>query len=91
MIVCAEAYIAAVRQRDEQAASQMSVQQVVGSEATFTLGALGFPEAFDALLAETNAEDTFRKVNGAIALSGTGAELLADPQVRAAYLEGGAH
>ncbi|MCB9614647.1 MAG: HEAT repeat domain-containing protein [Sandaracinus sp.] len=64
----AEAYIAAVRQRDEQAASQMSVQQVVGSEATFTLGALGFPEAFDALLAETNAEDTFRKVNGAIAL-----------------------
>lgn len=64
----AEAYIAAVRQRDEQAASQMSVQQVVGSEATFTLGALGFPEAFDALVAETDAEDTFRKVNGAIAL-----------------------
>jgi branched-chain amino acid transport system ATP-binding protein len=30
-------------------------------------------------------------VNGAIALSGTGAALLADPQVRAAYLEGGAH
>ncbi|MDE2363054.1 MAG: ABC transporter ATP-binding protein [Hyphomicrobiales bacterium] len=29
-------------------------------------------------------------VNGAIAMSGTGAELLADPQVRAAYLEGGA-
>jgi hypothetical protein len=64
----AEAYIAAVRQRDEQAASQMSVQQVVGSEATFTLGALGFPEAFDALLAETAAADTFRKVNGSIAL-----------------------
>lgn len=64
----AEAYIAAVRQRDEQAASQMSVQQVVGSEATFTLGALGFPEAYDALVAETAAEDTFRKVNGSIAL-----------------------
>jgi HEAT repeat protein len=64
----AEAYIAAVRQRDEAAAAQMSVQQVVGSEATFTLGALGFPEAFDALIAETNAEDAFRKVNGAIAL-----------------------
>ena len=30
-------------------------------------------------------------VNGAIALSGTGEALLADPQVRAAYLEGGAH
>jgi branched-chain amino acid transport system ATP-binding protein len=29
-------------------------------------------------------------VNGAIAMSGSGAELLANPQVRAAYLEGGA-
>ena len=29
-------------------------------------------------------------INGAIAMSGTGADLLADPQVRAAYLEGGA-
>jgi len=28
-------------------------------------------------------------VNGLITLSGTGRELLADPQVRAAYLEGG--
>ncbi len=30
-------------------------------------------------------------VNGVITLSGTGAELLANPQVRAAYLEGGRH
>jgi branched-chain amino acid transport system ATP-binding protein len=30
-------------------------------------------------------------VNGLITLSGTGRELLADPQVRAAYLEGGHH
>ncbi len=30
-------------------------------------------------------------VNGRITLSGTGAELLAKPEVRAAYLEGGAH
>jgi len=29
-------------------------------------------------------------INGAIAMSGAGAELLANPQVRAAYLEGGA-
>ena len=28
-------------------------------------------------------------VNGLITLSGTGAELLANPEVRAAYLEGG--
>ncbi|AQT48375.1 MULTISPECIES: ABC transporter ATP-binding protein [Bartonella] len=30
-------------------------------------------------------------VNGAVTMSGTGAELLADPKVRAAYLEGGRH
>ena len=30
-------------------------------------------------------------VNGNITMSGTGKELLADPQVRAAYLEGGRH
>ena len=28
-------------------------------------------------------------VNGTITLSGTGADLLANPEVRAAYLEGG--
>ncbi|MBX3249637.1 MAG: HEAT repeat domain-containing protein [Myxococcales bacterium] len=64
----AEAYIAAVRQRNAEAAAQMSVAQVVGEEATFALGSLGLPDAFDALYAETTAEDTFRKVNGAIAL-----------------------
>ena len=30
-------------------------------------------------------------VNGQITLSGTGRELLARPEVRAAYLEGGRH
>ena len=30
-------------------------------------------------------------VNGSITLSGSGKELLANPEVRAAYLEGGAH
>ena len=30
-------------------------------------------------------------VNGSVTMSGTGAELLARPEVRAAYLEGGAH
>jgi branched-chain amino acid transport system ATP-binding protein len=30
-------------------------------------------------------------VNGSVTMSGTGKELLADPQVRAAYLEGGHH
>ena len=36
------------------------------------------------------AHRAYVMVNGSIALSGTGAELLANPQVRAAYLEGGA-
>jgi branched-chain amino acid transport system ATP-binding protein len=30
-------------------------------------------------------------VNGSITLSGSGKELLANPEVRAAYLEGGHH
>ena len=30
-------------------------------------------------------------VNGRITMTGTGAELLARPEIRAAYLEGGAH
>ncbi|MEM9068793.1 MAG: HEAT repeat domain-containing protein [Myxococcota bacterium] len=64
----AEAYIEAVRQRDERAASQMSVGQITGAEATFALGSLGFREAMQPLMAETEAEDQFRRVNGAIAL-----------------------
>jgi HEAT repeat protein len=64
----AAAYIEAVRQRNAQAADQMSVQQVVGSEATFALGSLGFREALEPLMAETNAEDPFRQVNGSLAI-----------------------
>lgn len=64
----AEAYIEAVRQRNEEAAAQMSVRQTTGSEATYALGSLGFREAMDPLMAETQAEDAFRRVNGAIAL-----------------------
>lgn len=63
-----ESYIDAVRARDAQAAEQMTVAQATGGEATFALGSLGFREAFDPLMAETEAEDPFRKVNGAIAL-----------------------
>jgi branched-chain amino acid transport system ATP-binding protein len=37
------------------------------------------------------AHRAYVMVQGRITLSGTGAELLADPSVRAAYLEGGAH
>ncbi len=64
----ADAYIAAVRERDENAAAQMSRAQVIGSEATFTLGSLGFAEAFDPLMAEVQSDDQYRRVNGAVAL-----------------------
>jgi branched-chain amino acid transport system ATP-binding protein len=37
------------------------------------------------------AHRAYVMVNGLITMSGTGAELLADPKVRAAYLEGGGH
>jgi branched-chain amino acid transport system ATP-binding protein len=37
------------------------------------------------------AHRAYVMVNGAIALSGTGQELLASPEIRAAYLEGGRH
>jgi branched-chain amino acid transport system ATP-binding protein len=37
------------------------------------------------------AHRAYVMVNGAIAMQGTGKELLADPQVKAAYLEGGHH
>ena len=37
------------------------------------------------------ADRAYVMVNGRITMSGTGAELLADPRVRAAYLEGGRH
>jgi branched-chain amino acid transport system ATP-binding protein len=37
------------------------------------------------------AHRAYVMVNGRITLSGTGAELLAKPEVRAAYLEGGSH
>lgn len=64
----ATAYIEAIRQRDENAASQMSVRMVTSGEATFALGALGFREALAPLNAETQSEDRHRKVNGCLAL-----------------------
>ena len=55
-------------------------------------------ERLTIFLVEQNAYHALRlahrgyvMVNGRITMSGTGAELLARPEVRAAYLEGGAH
>ena len=63
-----------------------------------TVRELNAKEGLTVFLVEQNAYHALKlahrgyvMVNGAIALSGTGAALLVDPQVRAAYLEGGAH
>lgn len=50
-------YIAAVRQRDEAAAAQMSVGSIVAGEAAYALGQLGLRDAIDPLIAQTNQID----------------------------------
>ncbi|MFO0680810.1 MAG: hypothetical protein U0234_02110 [Sandaracinus sp.] len=50
-------YIAAVRQRDADAAAQMSVGSIVAGEASYALGQLGFREAIDPLIAQTQQID----------------------------------
>ena len=61
------------------------------------IGEINEREGMTILLVEQNAYHALKlahrayvMVNGGISLSGTGAELLARPEVRAAYLEGGA-
>ncbi len=62
------------------------------------IGELNRTEGLTIFLVEQNAFHALKlahrahvMVNGRITLSGTGAELLARPEVRAAYLEGGGH
>jgi branched-chain amino acid transport system ATP-binding protein len=62
------------------------------------IGELNRREGLTIFLVEQNAFHALKlahrayvMVNGAITMSGTGSELLARPEVRAAYLEGGAH
>jgi len=64
----AKHYIDSVKARRPDLATKMSVRQVTGGEASFALGALGFSEALDPLLAEASSSDTARKLNAAIAL-----------------------
>jgi branched-chain amino acid transport system ATP-binding protein len=63
-----------------------------------TIDELNRKEGLTVFLVEQNAYQALRLahrgyvlVNGAVTMAGTGAGLLADPKVRAAYLEGGAH
>ena len=62
------------------------------------IGKLNARDGLTVFLVEQNAYHALKlahrgyvMVNGEIALSGTGRELLNRPEVRAAYLEGGAH
>jgi HEAT repeat protein len=64
----AKHYIGAVKARRPDLANTMTVRQITGSEASFALGALGFSEALDPLLAEAASSDVGRKINAAIAL-----------------------
>ncbi|MCS6796938.1 MAG: hypothetical protein NZ898_00125 [Myxococcota bacterium] len=65
----AAAYIEAVRARDARAAALMNPARVRSAEATFALGALGFREALEPLLAESQVQgDVDRHVYAAIAL-----------------------
>jgi hypothetical protein len=59
-------YLAAVRAANPQAADMMDVRMIVAGDATYTLGELGMPEAFDALLAETNVSDDTNEATKAI-------------------------
>jgi branched-chain amino acid transport system ATP-binding protein len=63
-----------------------------------TIRRINAEEGVTILLVEQNAHHALRLahrgyvlVNGRIQLAGTGAELLANPEVRGAYLEGGRH
>ncbi len=64
----AKSYIDAVKAARPDLANTMTVQQITGAEASFALGALGFPEALDPLLKEAGSSDTARRLNAAIAL-----------------------
>jgi hypothetical protein len=87
-------YIAAVRQRSEEAAGQMTPQSVVSNDAAFTLGQLGFREAIAPLIAESQSgaggtlapADAARTMGAAIALVSINREDADTAQIRQALL-----
>ena len=64
----AAAYIKAIKARRPDIAKEMSVRQVTSADAAYALGALGFSQALNPLLAESKSGDEVRRLNGAIAL-----------------------
>jgi HEAT repeat protein len=61
-------YIEAVKQKDSDAARKMNDRAIISTEATFTLGKLGFREAIEPLITETKETDPTRSMGAALAL-----------------------
>ncbi len=63
-----DAYIAAVRRKDPDAAAAMLPRAILSGDATYALGKLGFREALDPLIEESKADDDTRRFGAALAL-----------------------
>jgi HEAT repeat protein len=61
-------YIQAIKQKDSDAASKMDARAILSTEATFTLGKLGFRDALDPLIEEAKSPDKTRSMGAALAL-----------------------
>jgi HEAT repeat protein len=61
-------YIEAIKQKDAEAARKLNQQAIISTEATFTLGKLGFREALEPLINESKEKDTTRAMGAALAL-----------------------
>jgi HEAT repeat protein len=61
-------YIETVKQKDADAARKMNAPALISTEATFSLGKLGFREALDPLIEESKSEDKTRAMGAALAL-----------------------
>ena len=63
-------YIEAIRQKDANMARDLDARVIISGEATYALGKLGFPEALDPLIAETEVDNKDRRFAAALALPG---------------------
>jgi HEAT repeat protein len=61
-------YIQAIKQKDSDAARKLDDRAIISTEATFTLGKLGFRDALDPLIEESKSEDKTRAMGAALAL-----------------------
>lgn len=61
-------YIEAIKQKDAEAARKLNARAIISTEATFTLGKLGFRDALQPLIAESKESDPTRAMGAALAL-----------------------